>query len=938
MIKKLLTTLFFIGSYFLCVSQTEITGLVFDEYLEPFPGAIVKTSEGKSTTSDFDGAFKIKVKKFPVTISVLSVGFQTEIIKLKDASEEINVILKETFVLDQVVISASRTPERVMESPVTIERIDAKSIKRTPSPNFYESLGNLKGIDVLADSYGVKTVVSNRGFGNSLNVRFIQLIDGAESTVPILDYSFGNTFGLNELDVKNVEILPGAASALYGANAFNGILLMTSKNPFDYSGVSTYFKSGVTSQDTRGRSVFYDVGIRLAHKFSDVFAAKVNFKYNKGEEWAANDTRNSTGQGGDIISGVGNRNDIDYDGVNSYGDEVKIDLDRLAAFSGITDPNVLNALRDIKVARSGYLESELLEGNTDAKSLLLDAALHVRPWKNDTEIILSSKFNLLDNLLHASNRYVQKGSFIQQHKLELRGKNYFVRGYLSRNDAGETWDSRLAAISINNKWKDNGTYFRRDFAPTFLRLINPSNPNALPLEQALQAAKGVAEQGRFIPGSPEFRNALRAAKSTSVSEGGAKLVDNSGFLNVDANYNFAEHVDFADIQVGGSYRKYILDSDGQVYTDDDGSIEYRLFGFYTQIQKKILDDRLKMTGTIRFDKSDNFDANFSPRLSISYAAGNKRDHNFRLAFQTGFRNPTTQDQYIGLQLGQDRIFLGTVEENLSREQTEVTSRDGLVTATLSGVDAFNNSYITTSVETFFDSGDINDLEKAEIDFLKPEIVRSFELGYRGATSLADNLLEFDIVGFYNFHEDFITTKDVFVPFYGTAGSSDVSARSAIRALQNQDFLRYVLRTNTKSKIDTYGFSAGFNTKLFKGFDIGLSYAFADFKSDGKDPQFKEAFNTPKHKVKVQFGHDKLFKNFGFNINARWQDEFLYESFFVDGIVEARTVLDAQINYSIPSMKSFIKIGGTNLGRRDYISVPGTGSVGSQYYVSWVINN
>ena len=937
MIKKLLAILFCIGGFSLAIAQTEISGLIFDEYLEPFPSAIVKTSEGKSTTSDYDGAFTVKIKKFPVTINVSLVGYQTETITLKDASEEINVILKESFALDQVVVSASRTPERVMESPVTIERIDAKYIKKTPSPNFYESLGNLKGIDVLADSYGVKTVVSNRGFGNSLNVRFIQLIDGAESTVPILDYSFGNTFGLNELDVKNVEILPGAASALYGANAFNGILLMTSKNPFDYSGISTYFKSGVTSQDTRGRSAFYDVGIRFAHKFSDIVAAKVNFKYNKGEEWAANDTRNSTGQGGDIIPGIGNKNDINYDGVNSYGDEVSVDLDRLAVFSGITDPTLLNALKGVDVARTGYLESELLGGDTDAKSLLLDAAVHVRPWKNDTEIILSSKFNLLDNFLHASNRYIQKGSFIKQYKLELRGKNYFVRGYISRNDAGETWDSRLAAIAVNSTWKDNGTYFR-DFASTVFPLISPLNPNALPLGQALQAARGVAEQGRFAPGSPEFTRALNRAKSTSVSQGGAKLVDNSGFLNADANYNFAEHVDFADIQVGGSFRKYILDSDGQVYTDDDGSIEYRSFGFYTQIQKKLLDDRLKMTGTIRFDKSDNFDANISPRLSISYAAGDKRDHNFRLAFQTGFRNPTTQDQYIGLPLGGDRIFLGTVEENLSREQTEVTSRDGLVTTTLSGIDAFNNSYIDTSVDTFFDSGDINDLEKAELNFLVPEIVRSFELGYRGATSLANNLLEFDIVGFYNFHEDFITTKDVLVPFYGTAGSSDVSTRSAIRALQNQDFLRYVLRTNTKSKIDTYGFSAGFNTKIFRGFDVGLSYAYADFKSDGKDPQFKESFNTPKHKVKVQFGHDKLFKNFGFNINARWQDEFLYESFFIDGIVEARTVLDAQVNYSIPSMKSFIKVGGTNLGRRDYISVPGTGSVGSQYYVSWTINN
>ncbi|WP_162288542.1 TonB-dependent receptor [Tenacibaculum jejuense] len=933
--------LLFISSSYFLFAQTEVKGLVFDEYLEPFPGATVKTSEGKTTSSNFDGEFVIKVKKFPVTITVSLVGYQTENIQVTSADDDLNVILKETLGLDQVVVSASRTPERVIESPVTIERIGANEIKNTPSVNFYESLGNLKGIDVLADSYNVKTINSNRGFANTLNVRFIQLVDGAETTVPILDYSFGNTFGLNELDVKNVEILPGAASALYGANAFNGILLMTSKNPFDDAGVSTYFKTGVTTQEDRGQSQFYDVGIRLAHKFSDTFAAKANFTYSAGEEWLANDKRNSTGQGGDIIEGTPDVNGLDYDGVNVYGDEISLPLTRIARIAGVTDPALLGAFEGINIARRGYAESELLLGDTDAKSLLFDAGLYFRPWKDDTEIILSSKFNLLDNYLHASNRYIQKGAFIKQYKLEVKGDNYFVRGYLSRNNAGQTWDSRLAGIALNDRWLNNQNYYGQ-FASEFFQLISPLNPNALPIEQAALEARSRVEANRLQPGTDAFRAAVTDITNTPVSEGGAKLVDNSGFLNVDANYNFADKVDFANIQVGGSYRKYFLDSGGEIYTDDNGEIAYRQFGIYTQLQKKLLDDRLKLTGTVRYDKSDNFDGNFSPRFSVSYAAGEKRDHNFRFAFQTGFRNPTTQDQYIGLQLGADRVFLGSVEENLGREVTEVTSRAFTnFTTTLSGEDAFSNSYTASSIERFAQTGNDSDLEKAELNFVTPEIVRSFELGYRGAVNLADNLFEFDIVGFYNLHTDFITTRDVFVPFYGTVNSTDVPAgapANGIDAIRNQDILRYVIRTNTDSEIDTYGFSAGFNTKVFNGFDLGASYAFADFKSDGKDPEFKESFNTPKHKVKVQFGHSRLFKNFGFNINARWQDAFLYESFFIDAIVEERTVLDAQINYGIPALKSIFKVGGTNLGGKDYVSVPGTGTIGSQYYISWVINN
>jgi hypothetical protein len=77
---------------------------------------------------------------------------------------------------------------------------------------------------------------------------------------------------------------------------------------------------------------------------------------------------------------------------------------------------------------------------------------------------------------------------------------------------------------------------------------------------------------------------------------------------------------------------------------------------------------------------------------------------------------------------------------------------------------------------------------------------------------------------------------------------------------------------------------------------------------------------------------------GFNINARCQDEYWWESTFLDATVDSRTVLDAQVNYSVPSIKSVFKLGGANLGGREYFSAPGVGAVGSQYYISWTINN
>lgn len=936
--KKLLAVFIYL-SCLVGMSQTTINGTIFNEYLEPFPGAVINSPSG-TVTSNFDGEFTLMVKKFPITIKISSVGYSTEELEIAtaDAGQNLNIILKETLILNQLVMSASRTPERVMESPVTIERIGENEIKNTASVNFYEGLGNLKGIDVLGNSYSTKIVASNRGFASALNNRFVQLIDGAESSIPVFEYSYGNVFGLNELDVKNVEILPGAASALYGANAFNGILLMTSKNPFDDQGISTYFKTGITTQEDRSNAAFYDVGIRMAHAFSDKIALKANLVYNTAEDWHAIDTRNSSGQGGVIIAGQSHADDKGYDGVNVYGDEVSFNLRDLVRSAEISSGGAIPSgtyltVEDTNISRVGYQEKDIHDFN--AKYMTFDSALHYRPWgEKSTEVIISSKLHLTDNVLHASNRYSQKDAFMEQYKVELKGENYFLRGYYTESDAAKTTDSRLSGISVANDWRDHRTYFGL-YTATYLGNLFGGQTD----EAAHAIARQAAESGRFEPGTSEYNSSLAKAKNTTISNGGALLIDNSAFYHVDANYNLAEKIDFADIQLGGSFRSFALDSQGQVYTDDDGIIRLRQYGLYTQIQKKINDERLKLTGTIRYDKAKNFDGNFSPRATISYAAGNTRDHNFRLAYQTAFRNPTTQDQYLGLQLG-NRVFLGSVEENLTREITTLNySSDASQSVTLTGEDAVNNSYTLSSVEEYQNEVrygrelNIGVLEKAEISTLKPETVQSFELGYRGAVKLAENLFEFDIVGYYNFHKDFITTKQVITPFYGNVGTPEAAV-----AIGRQDFLRYVVRTNTDAKIDAYGFATGFATKIFGGFDFRLNYAYSDFSVNSEDIDFKPSFNTPKHKVKAQFGHDRLFKNIGFAVNTRWQDEFLYQSRFIDALVDDRFVVDAQINFTIPKWKSFVKIGGSNLTNKDYTSVPGSGTIGSQYYISWTINN
>jgi outer membrane receptor for ferrienterochelin and colicin len=450
-----------------------------------------------------------------------------------------------------------------------------------------------------------------------------------------------------------------------------------------------------------------------------------------------------------------------------------------------------------------------------------------------------------------------------------------------------------------------------------------------------QAARAAADTGRLIPGTPEFKAAFNDVTSDPNLATGSRFQDETKLYHGDVNYNFQDVIEWAEFQVGGSYRRYSLNSNGSIFTDNDGPIDYDEYGVYTQMQKKFLeDDRLKLTASVRYDKAQNFDGNFSPRVSLAYAGGENKNDNFRASFQKGFRNPTTQDQYIGLDAG-SAILVGSAPDNLDRYTSTPlnVSTPGQVilgsqTTTLSGRLAYENSFAASSVQAGAPSA-------SSAPLVKPEEVTAFELGYRGLINAGDSRITLDVSAYYNQYNDFISAKNVLVPFYGTVGDNGLS----LLALQNGDFKAFQVYTNTTADINSYGASLGLNTKVFNGFDIGVNYTYAKFDFDqASDPDFEAGFNTPEHKVKIQFGKTDLFENFGFNINTRWQNEFLWESTFLDATVDARTVLDAQINYTVPAWKSTFKLGGANLGGQEYFSAPGVGAVGSQYYLSWSINN
>ena len=949
MIKKILLLAFLVFGSAAMLAQTTITGTVKDAKTgETLPGANIKVErKAVGTNTDFDGNFSLNVADIPpfyLQISVL--GYKTEKVEVTMNNQNIDVLLteNETF-LDEIVVSASRTPERIMESPVTIERLDSRAIKNTTSPSFYDGLENLKGVDINTNSLTFKSV-NTRGFAAFANERFMQLVDGMDNSAPGLNFAVGNLLGISELDVKSVEVLPGASSALYGANAFNGIMFMRSKSAFDDQGVSFSLKSGITSQKAAGDNEFNDFNIRMAYAFSDYFAAKATLSYLKGTDWYATDYRDEID--GTSMSHQGN---TAYNGLNVYGDEVGTILDFDAAAGA--PAGTFGATR---VTRTGYRDIDFM--NNEAKSVKFGASLNYRPLGDDRlEIIWNTKFGSGNTIYQGQNRYNIKNFSLGQHRLEVRGKNFFVRAYTTAENAGDSYDTRFAAINVNRSWSSDQNWFT-EYAGAYLGAAAPFGVPAMNHD----AARAFADRGRLVPGTSEFEAAKEIVINDPNLVTGAKFLDRTKMYHADANLNLRDYISFAEIQVGGSMREYRLDSQGTIFTDYDGPIAYTEAGAYIQGQKRMLDDRLKVTASARYDKALNFKGNISPRVSLSYAAGENKRHNFRASLQTGFRNPTAQDQYIGLDAGSG-ILVGTAPDNIDRYRSlpyglaispalsgyinAVSGSNIGSTQVLTGDMAYNNSWTVSSLEAFAVSRNPADLVKSNINFVAPEYVTAYEVGYRGVVAG----VTIDVNAYYNKYEDFIASKNAAAPLYGnvnlsdmvdlgpvTGGASGVTPVALI-AVSNGDYKGIAFDSNSDSDISSYGLGIGLSKKVLNGFDLGFNYTYATFEEEGgSDPNFEAGFNTPEHKVKVQFGKTDLFKNFGFNVNYRWQDEFLWESSYYDGMVDARSVIDAQINYMIPKLKSVVKLGGANLGGKEYFSAPGVGATGSQYYLSWTINN
>jgi iron complex outermembrane receptor protein len=893
-------------------AQTSISGKVSDAASGETLAGVNIVVKGKvvGTISNTNGEFSLKVNDAPPFTLVFSfVGYKSVESQITNAATTgLDIKLEEQTVLgEEVVIAASRVEESILKSPVTVEKLDILDIKQTPAASFYDALANVKGVQFTSSSLNFPQI-NTRGFATIANVRFVQMVDGIDTQAPLLNFPTGNIVGIGELDAESMELLPGTASALYGPNAFNGVLLMRSKSPFEYQGLSAQMKAGITTSDAQGGKAYpmMNYAIRYAKAFNNKFAFKVNFNYMKAEDWHSNDYTTDVNRPESTVNLTGQPN---FDGVNTYGDETRINF-------SVPVPSI--APFDLR--RTGWKEQDIVD-NYDVKSIKGDAALHYRITDN-AEILYNYRYGGGSSVYQGSQKYALRDFTQQFHKLELRSKHYFVRGYITATDAGKSYNMAALGGLINERISPTATQWAPTYGQTFVLAMQGYVPGvpAGDANAAHQAARAQADATRPAVGSAEFNNLVQSVRNDYFQRNpaGAKFIDASRLYHAEFNYNFKDKIQFAEVQIGGNVRRYSLFSNGTIFNEapDDGVNFKRInideVGAYTQVQKTIA-DALKLTASLRFDKNQNFQGRVTPRVSAVYTVN--QNHNIRASFQTGFRNPDTQAQYIYFPAGTNTL-LGSAKSNAQRyglhEGGAYTYNSYLAWLGSGGTVDPSSGQLT--------GGNMALLESAYIPYVKPEQLKSWEIGYKAIIS--QDLLV-DLNGYYTTYKNFIG-GDRYVLKNPTTHQGNLVPAGTV----------YSPYVNFPEDVTSWGIGLALTYNLPKGYSINGNYNYATFNDNREaNSQFRAGFNTPNNKFNVGLSNRKVTKNFGFNVNYRWQQTFLWQSDFGSWNVPEFGVVDAQVSYRLPSIKTVLKLGGQNLFGHDYRTNLGGPFVGQQYYLS-----
>jgi iron complex outermembrane receptor protein len=801
------------------------------------------------TTSDSSGKFSLVInQKLPFTIVISSIGFAAQELEVKSTNTKLAIQLTtQTFLANEVVVTASRTSEKILKSPVSIEKLDLKALKETPAASFYDALGNVKGVQLTTSSITFK-VPNTRGFNIPNNFRFMQLVDGIDMQAATLGVPLGNAIGPTELDIQSIEVTPGAASALYGMNAINGMANLITKNPFTSQGLSIFQRTGVNHVDgtDHSASILTETAFRYAKAFNNKFAFKINGSYLQGTDWISNtrtdqnpNTKNTANPAYPALNGD---NNATFDGWNKYGDDALAGSNTVS-ITGLNIDGTSN--RTLTVARTGYWEKDLVDPKVD--NLKFDLALLYK-FNPNTQLTYTYRIGKMDGVFQRGNKVKLDNVIVQNHQVELKGKSYTIKAYTTNENTGDSYNVKPLADNLDLYTGGSATAWAAKYK-TALNTFATNNGGTLTsanLAAATAFARQQADAGRVEPETARF-NIVKDSitrinnwdiKSSSIPNapvtGGAALIQKSNLYHIEGQLDLTQQVKYFNLLVGGDARLYSLIPDGNNFVDfkrpiaerntalADGSFGsntyYKKFGGFVQLTKTLFNEKLKLWGSLRADYNPEFTTKFTPRLAAVYTVNEK--HNFRFTFQQGYRFPA--------------LF-----EALSYVNNGRVKRVGILPIINEGLGYRENSYTQSSVAVFnaavkaagnTDAAALDNknlLQVASLPDGRPEGINSYEVGYKAV--LFNNKVFIDVDAYTNIYDGFLGQVQVYVPIGETVGS-DASAIAMIdrnrdattasggnAASKGQE--RYRVYTNAKNKYTTYGSSLGVTYNFYKTFTV-----------------------------------------------------------------------------------------------------------------------
>ncbi len=905
---------FFIFSTLSASSQTLFKGKITDASTHlgiPGVSVLLKGTEVGAFTDD-RGRFSFHASAgTPAVLLVSSIGYQQREISVSNAGN-IEIELETAPSLGQeVVVSASRSVQRKLTAPVTIEQLSAKDIQRAPQLNYIDMVQGLRGVDVTVSSLGF-TSITTRGFNTSGNTNFTQIVDGMDNQAPGLNFPLGTAIGLTQLDVDNIELLSGASSALYGSRGLNGTMIMTGKDPFKYQGLSILITQGVNhvngkkAGDPVGASPYYDWTIRWGKKVSDKLAFKLNAQYTRAKDWVATDSTNKNGPGTQYT-------DPNYNGVNYYGGATSVDIrpflegamQAMPDLSPLVEPMLGSPYY---VSRTGYPEYGYLDNN--ASLLKFNGEIRYK-FNPRLELIASGTYGTGNVVYTNDTRYQLKDFKVSQYRLELKSKNWFLRSYTTAENSGKTLVSGPTAQYINEAWKPSYDGNTGDgWYPQYTVALLTALAGGADMMSANQSARGYADIGRPGVSSDLFHRLKDSIAGLPIPQGGTLFQDRSRLYNTEYQYSFADLIPFMRVIAGVNWRLYNLNSKNTLFPDEGKPIRVNEYSAYLQLSKKLISDKLDISASFRYDKNTLFTKpRVTSRASLVYELA--KDNFLRFSYQNAYSFPSN---------------IQALQHTMNGYNSYSSGGSNLL---LNDHYHFNQyaPYTLSSVRAYQRSGDADSLKRFLYDDIKPASVNAFELGY---ASMISKRVLLDVLGYFSTWQNFIGYADV----ANTPGTNDPSAFN-----DQSTYVVYNIAFNGKQTVNTYGYAASLSIDMGKSFLFKLNY-YADYLKNRNNSQINN-FNTPHYHFNADFSNSGLGKKklWSFGTTFRYKPGYFYvvSGGLAQGRVPASAVLDAQVSYKLVKARSGIRLGGTNITNKYYSTGIANPKIGAVYYITYAYN-